>query len=258
MRNDITNESLKPLYKKAFENRDAFFTCPTDDCSQMIVNSHNWAGLHVLEIGCGEGDTAAKLAQKGAIVTAVDYSSSAIQRAKEKHADSTATFLYGNWEDLVEGYFDMVIMQEVIEHIDYPPEIMKKINNRLNDSGELIITCPAFLNPRGYIWMTLYILFNVPMSLSDIHFITPHEMKNWCDTSGFDLVEWKTFRHSQALGPGMTDDMKKRLSNALRDAQLDNSKVNELLDWTESATKYEKPALHNGAKNYFRLRKLKI
>lgn len=255
MESRITNKSLKHLYEKAFENRDAFFSSPTDDCSKMIATSCDWTGLHVLEIGCGEGDTAELLAKKDAIVTAVDYADTAIYRAKNKYPDSTVTFLCGNWEELIEGSFDRVIMQEVIEHIDYPVKIMSKIYDILNTDGELIMTCPAFLNPRGYIWMTLQILFNVPMSLSDIHFITPNEMEAWCKDSGFEIIEWRTFRFSQAWGHGMTVDMKKRLTNALRDAHLDNSRVDELLNWMEQATRYEKPTIHNGAKNYFRLKK---
>jgi 2-polyprenyl-3-methyl-5-hydroxy-6-metoxy-1,4-benzoquinol methylase len=255
MKEKITNESLKIFYEEAFKDRDTFFTYPTSDCSEMITLSRDWTGLRVLEIGCGEGDTAVLIANKGGIVTAVDYSESAIKRAKEKYPNSAVTFLNGNWDELIKGFFDVIILQEVIEHIDHPPQILRKIHNRLIDIGELIITCPAFLNPRGYIWMTLQILFKVPMSLSDMHFITPHEMKVWCNESGFEIIEWKTFRFSQAWGHGMTIDMRKRLTNALQDAHMDNSRVDELLEWMELATKYEIPTLHNGAKNYFRLRK---
>jgi ubiquinone biosynthesis O-methyltransferase len=251
----ISNESLKSFYEEAFKNRNAFFTSSTSDCSDMIATSRDWTGLRVLEIGCGEGDTADLIATRGANVTAVDYAVSAIQRATEKHPDSTVVFLHGNWEEVAKDNFDVIIMQEVMEHIDNPPQSLKKIYNRLKDDGQLIITCPAFLNPRGYIWMTLQILFRVPMSLSDVHFITPYEMEVWCNESGFEIIEWKTFRFSQAWGHGMTIDMKKRLTNALHDAHMDNSRVDELLEWMERATKYEMPAIHNGAKNYFRLRK---
>lgn len=255
MANDITNKSLRSFYEKAFEDRDAFFTHPTDDCSQVVAGSREWPGLRVLEIGCGEGDTAARLAAEGADVTAVDYTVTAIEKAKKKHLGSGVTFLCGDWEELAEGTFDVVVMQEVIEHVDKPIDVMKKISDSLNPGGELILTCPAFLNPRGYLWMTLQILFEVPMSLSDIQFITPQDMEAWSSASGFDVVEWSTFRHWQAWGSGMTGDMKKRLTNALRDAHLPNTRVDELLEWMESATAYEKPARHNGAKNYFRLRK---
>ena len=43
--------------------------------------------LTVLELGCGTGNDAARLARAGFNVTATDYSSEAIERARERYAD---------------------------------------------------------------------------------------------------------------------------------------------------------------------------
>ena len=34
----------------------------------------------------------------------------------------------------------------------------------LKKDGILLTSSPSFLNPRGYVWMTLQLLFDVPMS----------------------------------------------------------------------------------------------
>ena len=47
--------------------------------------------------------------------------------------------------------------------------------------------------------------------------------------------------------------MTKRLTNALRDAGLDNSRVDKLIQWLDLARRFEKDALHNGAKAIYRL-----
>ena len=49
----------------------------------------------------------------------------------------------------------------------------KKAVNNLKKEGMIISASPSFMNPRGYVWMTLQLLLNVPMSLSDVHFFSP-------------------------------------------------------------------------------------
>jgi SAM-dependent methyltransferase len=48
--------------------------------------------LTVLELGCGTGNDAARLARAGFNVTATDYSSEAIERARERYADTGIDF----------------------------------------------------------------------------------------------------------------------------------------------------------------------
>ena len=49
--------------------------------------------------------------------------------------------------------------------------------------------------------------------------------------------------------------MEKRLTNALKDAQLDNSRVKDLLSWLELASDYENNTISNGAKGIYHFKK---
>ena len=149
--------------------------------------------------------------------------------------------------------FDCIVMQEVIEHTEDPIKTISILRNHIKSGGHIIITCPSFINIRGIVWMTLQILFNVPMSLTDKHFISPFDMEQWAKKLGLQLT-WRTFRHSQAHGDKMIVDMKKRLTNALRDANLDNSKVDNLLSWLKEISKYERNDYFNGAKGLYHFR----
>ena len=53
--------------------------------------------------------------------------------------------------------------------------------------GYLINLCPSFLNVRGHVWMTLQLLFDVPMSLSDLHFLCPFDFEEFCEGKGYEL-----------------------------------------------------------------------
>ena len=69
-------------------------------------------------------------------------------------------------------------MQGVLEHLDKPFKTLRSIIiANLKKNGQFITSSPSFLNPRGYVWMTLQLLFDVPMSLTDIHFLCPFDFE---------------------------------------------------------------------------------
>jgi len=78
-------------------------------------------GERVLDVGCGEGDLAARLARAGAVVTAVDVAEEALRRAREAHPELDLRLIdgEGRW-DLPDAAFDVVWAGEVIEH---PPHL---------------------------------------------------------------------------------------------------------------------------------------
>lgn len=59
--------------------------------------------------------------------------------------------------------------------------------------------------------------------------------------------EWTTFRHLEGNGYKMVVDMKKRLTNALRDAKLNNKNVPTFIEWLEKASLYDNTLKHTGS-----------
>lgn len=249
----LNNQALRALYQQVYrEGKERFFTFSTEDVSQEVLKEKEWTGLDVLEVGCGIGETANLLAEAGAQVVACDYAEAAIARARARFEHPRLRFEVRSYQE-VEGDFDVIVAQEVIEHTDDPRVFLKTLTHHLRADGELIVTCPSFLNVRGYIWMALQLLLDVPMSLSDKHFICPFDMEAWADE--LDLhCQWRTFRHWQAHGEPLIYDYKKRLTNALQDAGLDNSTVDRFLAWLDQARRYEPDASYNGAKALYRFK----
>ena len=232
----MENIQLKETYDNVFANGSSnFFTVNCFDEAYNIVGMENWSNKDVLDIGCGEGILCAMIAHAGAAnVTGVDYSVEAIKNANKKFNIDNLSFSAANYKT-IDGDFDIVTMAGVMEHFDSPwQEIEYIIDNYVRPGGSLITSSPSFLNPRGYVWMTLLKLFDVPMSLTDLHYICPFDIKKFCEKKGFKL-EYKSIYQDWGSGEIMIHDFNKRLRNALKDAKMDNSKVDNLLAWLSEA-----------------------
>ncbi|MBC8442881.1 MAG: class I SAM-dependent methyltransferase [Proteobacteria bacterium] len=244
----MNNLELKEKYDRVFkEGSENFFTCNIFHESWSIVGQYDWEGLKVLDIGCGEGILPAMIAHAGAKeVIGVDYSEEAIDNANSKFNISNLKFIAGDYRN-IEDEFDVITMQGVLEHFDEPWEELKNIvDNYLTDDGLIITSSPSFLNPRGYVWMTLQKLFDIPMSLTDLHYICPFDMEEFCEEWDCGL-EYESIHQDWGGGETMIRDFNKRLRNALRDANMDNSKVDDLLEWLDKAKEYFQPNNDTGA-----------
>ena len=128
------------------------------------------------------------------------------------------------------------------------------MDNYLVDDGLVITSSPSFLNPRGYVWMTLQKLFDIPMSLTDLHYICPFDVEEFCEEWDCGL-EYESIHQDWGGGETMIRDFNKRLRNALRDANMDNSKVDDLLEWLDKAKEYFQPNNDTGAIVVYRIYK---
>lgn len=233
------NRELQKRYEQVFSGRlyQQFFTFNPIDQSVTIYHMSSWDGRKVLEIGCGEGHLANLLAVAGAQVTAIDYAPSAIEVCKQRYQNiPNLKFINCSLEE-VDGRYDVVVMQGILEHMDDPLGTLRYIkSNLLVDAGEIITSCPSFLNARGYIWMALQYLLDIPMSLTDVHFLCPFDFEAFA--KGLDMkMEYVTIDQDWGCGKKLIQDFKKRLPNAFRDKGME-ANVGRFIDWLEKAIQY--------------------
>ena len=101
-------------------------------------------GERVLDVGCGEGEFAARLARAGAVVTAVDVAEEALRRAREAHPELDLRLIEGEGEwDLPDSAFDVVWAGEVIEHVADTAGWLSEVRRVLRPGGRLLISTPA-------------------------------------------------------------------------------------------------------------------
>lgn len=117
----------------------------------------------ILDFGCGTGWFANRLAEVGD-VTAIDLSEAAIAIARRRYP--RVNFIAGDLFEapLATEYFDVVVSQEVIAHVEQQEEYLDRCASVLRPSGHLIITTAnrfvmdrlGWPQPPGHIEQYLY------------------------------------------------------------------------------------------------------
>lgn len=99
-------------------------------------------GLQVLDLGCGTGRHALRMAANGAHVTAVDFSEAMLAEAKRKpHADKVSFVKHDLSTPLpFESEFDLLVCGLVLEHIRDLKTFYQHAACVLRDSGRAVIS----------------------------------------------------------------------------------------------------------------------
>ena len=160
---------------------------------EYILSKCNINDKRVLDIGCGGGILAEQLHKQGAVVTGIDSSSKSItiarQHAKEQNYD--IKYINKSIFDITDcNSFDFIVCFEMIEHIDKPNELIKKINEiSAKKSGLFLSTINR--NLKSFVLakiMAEYVLNYVPRGTHQYaKFITPYELTKMLENNNYNL-----------------------------------------------------------------------
>jgi len=99
--------------------------------------------LEILDLGCGGGLTCEPLARLGGNVTGIDFVKKNIEIAKKHSFTSNLNikYIHNDLESikLVKKY-DLILILEVLEHLDEWETLLKKISYNLKPNGKVIIS----------------------------------------------------------------------------------------------------------------------
>jgi ubiquinone/menaquinone biosynthesis C-methylase UbiE len=109
------------------------------------------AGLDIVDVGCGTGRHAVRLAERGASVVGVDFSTGMLSRARTKPGAEKVRWIVHDLGDLPlplpERAFDRVLCALVVDHIRDLPELFAELARLCAPDGRVVVTAmhPAML-----------------------------------------------------------------------------------------------------------------
>ena len=156
--------------------------------SRCSLNKKN-----VLDIGCGGGILSEELCKQGAKVTGIDSSSKSISIAKQHAEQNNYDIKYINksiFEITDLGIYDFIICFEMIEHINEPNDLIKKIKELSSKKSGLFLST-INRNLKSFMLakiMAEYVFNYVPKGTHQYaKFITPYELTKMLENNNYKL-----------------------------------------------------------------------
>ena len=155
------------------------------------------SGKQVLDLGCGGGLLSEAMAMRGALVTGMDASESAIRTARGHGVISGAgvEYVHDTAESLAAragGRYQVITCMELLEHVPDPESVVRACAQLLQPRGDLIL---ATLNRNlkaylGAVVAAEYVLRLLPKGTHDYaKFIRPAELRRMLTEHGFTVVD---------------------------------------------------------------------
>ncbi|MGQ0611880.1 MAG: bifunctional 2-polyprenyl-6-hydroxyphenol methylase/3-demethylubiquinol 3-O-methyltransferase UbiG [Paracoccaceae bacterium] len=204
---------FKPLHLMNPCRLDYITTQIAAEFGRDLAGPRPFAGLRILDIGCGGGLLAEPMARLGADVVGVDAAARNIPVAALHAAQGGLTIDYrvGTAEDLAAAgeRFDVVLNMEVVEHVADPQDYLAACARLLRPGGLMLLstlnrTARSFaMAIIGAEWVMRWL----PKGTHDwARFITPDEIHAMIRAAGLDPVDRKgmvfdPLRWSWSLSP---------------------------------------------------------
>ena len=107
----------------------------------IISKVRNCQNLKILDIGSGEGGTSEVLSQDNILIS---FDMNKIRLLRQQNSFSNFNLLCGSSSSLPfkNNSFDLIILQDVMEHLDNREKLINNLYNLLNDNGMIYLSTP--------------------------------------------------------------------------------------------------------------------
>lgn len=138
---EIWKNDQREIWDPSIERHS--FHCYHNQLDVYVRLAEKYAAQSVLDVGCAQGTLALTLAEKGRSVTAVDIRPTFLDYARSRWERGDVRFVAANiFDDPVLGTYDLVFANQIIEHVVYPAELLRKLARYVRPGGILVATTP--------------------------------------------------------------------------------------------------------------------
>ncbi len=192
------NGKFKPLHMLNPCRLDYITGQIATEFDRDLTMRNPFAGLRILDIGCGGGLLSEPMARLGATVIGADAAPRNIPVAR-LHAEQSGLeidYRVTTAEDMAAAgeQFDVVLNMEVVEHVSDPQAYLTACQQLLKPGG-LMICSTLNRNPKSFMMAIIgaeWVMRWLPKGTHDWQkFITPDELYTLIRTAGLDPVDRK-------------------------------------------------------------------
>lgn len=160
----------------------------------------------ILDVGCGRGAMAQQLKQKlNAEVWGVEYTETEALIAKERLDKVIVSAVEQSLDELPDSYFDAIYFNDVLEHLTYPIEVLKRMKAKLSADGVIISSIP---NVRYHRVFKNYI-FNKDwkyeksgvLDYTHFRFFTSKSIQRMHEEAGYQILQHQGINKTKSLKP---------------------------------------------------------
>ncbi|GAB4396810.1 MAG: class I SAM-dependent methyltransferase [Microscillaceae bacterium] len=162
----------------------------------------------VLDVGCASGNFAAALKN----YLGAEAEIWGIEMASGRQADTPTkmdVFLEGTCEEKLpevpDGYFDLIVFNDVLEHLVNPWEVLKTSRTKLNATGMVLSSIPNvryFRNFGDLIFRKKWAYaHNGVMDWTHLRFFTKSTIEEMYRSQGYEIVKMQGINPSKSIRP---------------------------------------------------------
>ena len=145
------------------KDKDRYFRMQRDNAVEYVipfieVERRVEAGQRVLEIGCAEGGVLLAFLERGCEGVGVELQPGRVRSAQAYLAEYIAAgqsriinknIYDADFQQEFQGYFDIIVLKDVIEHIPEQERVMPVIKSLLRSGGHVFFGFPPWMMPFG-------------------------------------------------------------------------------------------------------------
>jgi len=201
----MSSQEISDLYTRYYprSNFDVEAWSPPKDEGGLLAwwqglraSAFRWVppGVRVLDIGCGVGESLGYHRARGCDAHGVEADRN-IERVAQRHGLNVKVGLFDadNYEP---EFFDVVTLDQVIEHVTEPGAVLRGINRVLKEKGMLIVSTPNADGWGARLFSNRWIHWHTPYHLQ---FFSHASMARIAADAGFSLERHMTVTPSAWL-----------------------------------------------------------
>ena len=157
----------------------------------------------ILEVGCGQANFSSQLVKEGNEIWGIELNPNAAKVASEKLYKVLTGTIEERISEIPDNYFDVIIMNDVIEHLIYPKEVLEQLKTKMAVNGLIVSSIPNVRYSKNLFKLLFKKDWKYTESgiLDNTHFrfFTKKSIKRMFTETGFEVEKCKGINRTESF-----------------------------------------------------------